>query len=75
MLQVYSSDSCGWCVKLKNYLKTKQVDYNEINVSASEENRRRLIETSGQSAVPVTVFDNGEVVIGFDKERLDSLLQ
>ncbi len=75
MLRVYSSDSCGWCVKLKNYLKSKQVDFNEINVSASEENRRRLIEASGQSAVPVTVFDSGEVVIGFDKEKLDTLLQ
>ena len=45
-----------------------------IDVSESRENYDKLVSVSGQTGIPVTVFDGGEVVIGFDKPRIDSLL-
>ena len=74
MIKVFSSDSCGWCTKLKAYLDSKRVEYDVIDVAESRENYDKLIEISGQTGIPVTVFDNGEVVIGFDKDKIDRLL-
>ncbi len=74
MIKVFSSDNCGWCTKVKAYLDSKRVEYDVIDVSESRENYDKLIEISGQTGIPVTVFDSGEVVIGFDKQRIDSIL-
>ncbi len=74
MIKVFSSDSCGWCTKVKSYLDSKRVEYDVIDVAESRENYDKLIEISGQTGIPVTVFDSGEVVIGFDKQRIDSIL-
>ena len=74
MIKVFSSDSCGYCTRLKAYLDSRRVEYDVIDVSESRENYDKLISISGQTGIPVTVFDGGEVVIGFDKPRIDSLL-
>lgn len=74
MIKVFSSDSCGYCTKLKAYLDSRRVEYDVIDVSEYRENYDKLISISGQTGIPVTVFDGGEVVIGFDKPRIDSLL-
>ena len=74
MIKVFSSDSCGYCTKLKAYLDSRRVEYDVIDVSESRGNYDKLISISGQTGIPVTVFDGGEVVIGFDKPRIDSLL-
>lgn len=74
MIKFFSSDSCGYCTKLKAYLDSRRVEYDVIDVSESRENYDKLVSVSGQTGIPVTVFDGGEVVIGFDKPRIDSLL-
>lgn len=74
MIKVFSSDSCGYCTKLKAYLDSRRVKYDVIDVTESRENYDKLIGVSGQTGIPVTVFDGGEVVIGFDKPKIDSLL-
>lgn len=74
MIKVFSSDSCGYCTKLKAYLDSRRVEYDVIDVSESRENYDKLISVSGQTGIPVTVFDGGEVVVGFDRQAIDSLL-
>lgn len=74
MIKVFSSDSCGYCTKLKAYLDSRRVEYDVIDVTESRENYDKLVSVSGQTGIPVTVFDGGEVVIGFDKPRIDRLL-
>ena len=74
MIKVFSSDNCGWCTKLKSYLDSKRIRYDVIDVNESRENYRRLVEVSGQTGIPVSVFDNGEVVVGFDKAKIDSII-
>ncbi|MBP1560595.1 MAG: NrdH-redoxin [Oscillospiraceae bacterium] len=75
MIKVFSSDSCGYCTKLKAYFDSKRIPYDVIDVSESRENYDKLIEVSGQTGIPVTVFDSGEVVVGFDKPKIDSILK
>lgn len=69
---VYSSDTCPYCVDAKDFLKTHNVDFEEKNVTQSEDARNELL-AKGYRGVPVIVVDEEEMV-GFDEERLTSLL-
>jgi hypothetical protein len=42
-------------------------------VLADPEARHRLVRLTGQMSIPVTVID-GEVVVGFDRARIEELL-
>jgi glutaredoxin 3 len=44
-----------------------------VNVAASAEARDDLVRRTGQMAVPVIIVD-AEVVVGFDRTRLEALL-
>lgn len=57
----------------KQYLKEKNFEFEEIDVSKNEEAAKEMIEKSGQMGVPVIEID-GEIVVGFDKEKIDKLL-
>ncbi len=73
MIKIYSSDDCGYCRELKAYLDKKGVKYDVADVKKSEENAKELYRISGQSAIPVSVID-GNVIIGFDRKKIDALL-
>ena len=72
-VQVYTTSSCPWCVKVKAYLKQHGVAFEEINVSTDPRAAQRMVARSGQQGVPQLDID-GHVVVGFDKRRIDSLL-
>lgn len=73
MVKVYSIPSCPWCKKAKTYLSSKGVDYVDINVEEDAEGRKRLLEISEGGSVPVLDI-NGNIVLGFDKEKIDEYL-
>lgn len=70
---VYTTNTCPWCVKVKDYLKENNVQYTEKNVSADRSAAKEMIDKSQQRGVPV-VDINGNIVVGFDKEQIDALL-
>ena len=55
------------------YLTKNNIQYQEIDVSENEKELEKMVAISGQMGVPV-IDINGDVVIGFDKERIDELL-
>ncbi|MDF2613304.1 MAG: glutaredoxin-like protein YruB-family [Clostridia bacterium] len=69
---IYTTNTCPWCDKTKEYLRANGVSYNEINVAKNKEAAMAMIQKSGQRAVPVLDVD-GSIIIGFDKSRLDKL--
>ena len=71
-VEVFSSNICKNCVDLKNYLKANNIEYTEYNISKDQEARKNLIQL-GYMSVPVTLID-GEHVLGFDRIRIDQLL-
>ena len=73
MIKVYTTDSCPWCVKAKNYLKSKNIAFEELNVAEDMDARQEMVEKSKQMGVPVLDI-NGTVVIGFDKPAIDTAL-
>ena len=74
MVKVYSTVICPYCVTLKEYLKEHDIEFEDIDVSVDEKARDEMIEKSGQMGVPV-VDINGEIVVGFDKEKISRLLK
>ncbi len=70
---IYSTPSCPFCYSLKEYLKEKNIPFEEIDVSKNEEKLKEMIKKSGQMGVPVLEY-NGNIVVGFDKEKIDKIL-
>jgi glutaredoxin len=52
----------------------KKVPFAEFNVAADRESARKMVEKTGQLAVPVIVVDDTDVVVGFYPAKLDELL-
>ena len=70
---VYSTPTCPYCTQVKEYLKSKSIAFNEHNVAADLEARNAMVQKSGQLGVPVVEVD-GQVVVGFNRKRLEELL-
>jgi glutaredoxin-like YruB-family protein len=73
MIQIYSTPTCHYCKVVKDYLTKNKIQYQELDVSSNLDNRKKMIEISGQMGVPVTIIDS-TVIVGFNKEKLDKLL-
>lgn len=69
---VFSSNTCPYCVKAKEYLDEKGVSYTEKNIQTDREARNELMKM-GHMGVPVILI-NGEEVVGFDRAKIDQLL-
>jgi glutaredoxin-like YruB-family protein len=73
MVKIYSTDWCPWCVKAKKYFNSKNIEFTELIVADDKENREEVFKVSGQRSVPV-IDINGEIVVGFDREKIDKVL-
>lgn len=70
---VYSTPSCSWCNALKRHLDKYGIRYRDIDVSKDQKAAETMVKRSGQQGVPQTDI-NGEVIVGFDKTRINTLL-
>ncbi|SHK75496.1 Glutaredoxin-like protein, YruB-family [Clostridium cavendishii DSM 21758] len=74
MIKVYTTNSCPWCVKAKQYLKSKDANFEELNVQTDMTAREEMVSKTRQMGVPVLDI-NGTVIIGFDKPAIDKALK
>jgi glutaredoxin-like YruB-family protein len=70
---VYTTPTCSWCTTVKRHLDENGVRYREVNVAADQKAAEEMVKKSGQQGVPQTEI-NGQIVVGFDKTRINSLL-
>ena len=49
---VYSSDYCPYCMRAKQLLSNKGVDFTEINVDGQREARAEMARKAGRTSVP-----------------------
>jgi glutaredoxin 3 len=70
---VYSTPTCPFCIRAKQFLKDNNVAFQDIDVSVNTEKAQEMIKRSGQMGVPVIDID-GQIVVGFDKEKLNEAL-
>lgn len=73
-VKVYSTQTCPWCIKVKDYLNDKGVTFEEVDVSQDREAAMEMVQKSGQRGVPV-VDINGTIIVGFDQKAIDELIK
>ena len=71
---VYSTPTCPHCTTLKNYLKGQKIQFRDINVAQDQKMAEAMVKKSGQQGVP-QIEINGRVVVGFNKPKIDELLE
>ncbi len=70
---VYSTPTCSWCNTLKGYLNKHHIRYRDVDVSRDQHAAEALVRRSGQQGVPQTEIE-GRFVVGFDKQKINTLL-
>jgi len=70
---VYSTSSCPYCQMAKEYLKSKNIEFEDVDVGSNMDRAMEMIRKSGQQGVPVLDI-KGKVIVGFNKPEIDSVL-
>jgi len=64
---------CPYCFTLKEFLKERNIEFEDIDISKDEKVKDEIIKRSGAIGAPIIEID-GEIVVGFDKEKIVKLL-
>jgi glutaredoxin 3 len=77
---VYTTEPCAFCARAKGLLKSRGVEFAEINLSKDLAGRAELARKTGMMSFPQVIID-GELIGGFtevqaaaESGRLDELL-
>ena len=73
-VKLYTTSTCTWCIKTKEFLNAYNIKYTELNVGIDNNARNEMFEKSGQFGVPV-VDINGIMIIGFDASAMKKALR
>lgn len=69
-ITVYTTEPCSFCIRVKQLLKQRGVDYAEINLSKDPEGRAQLVERTGMLSFPQVVV--GDEVLGGFRETVEA---
>jgi len=72
-VMVYSTPTCPFCIRVKQFLKDNNINFEDIDISENSDKAQEMMEKSGQMGVPVLDIE-GNIVVGFDKEKIKSSL-
>jgi len=72
-VRVYSTPTCPWCIRTKQFLNDNNIVFENIDVSTNQVAAQEVVQKSGQMGVPVLDI-NGEIIVGFDKEKIKTAL-
>ncbi len=70
---VFSTPSCPWCNRTKQYLREKGVRFKDVDVSRDRRAAEDMVRMTGQTGVPVILIGS-RAIVGFDKNRIDKYL-
>ena len=73
-VKIYTTPTCPHCKRAKEFLKEKNVEFEEINVAKNKEKAKEMVEKTGQRGVPVIEIGD-ETIIGFDQDGIEKALE
>lgn len=68
-VKVYSTPTCPWCKKTKQFLEENKIPYQNLDVASDKAARDEMVKKTGQLGVPVVDID-GDTLVGFDEKWL-----
>lgn len=77
---IFSTTTCPYCLMLKNYLKEKNINFEEKLIDSDDKAREEMLAVSGGfMGVPFTLIekDDGtkETIVGFDKGKFEEMFK
>ena len=72
-VKVFSTPTCPYCIKVKEFLKNNNIEFADLNVATNDSAREEMIDKSGQMGVPVVEINN-KIITGFDQEAITKAL-
>jgi glutaredoxin-like YruB-family protein len=72
-IRIYSTPTCPYCRKTKEFLKQNNIQFTDIDVSADKTAAEEMVKKSGQMGVPVLDID-GAIIIGADMQAIKKAL-
>ena len=73
-IKLYTTSSCTYCVKAKNWLRTNHIPFTEYNIERDPRRADEMVRKSGQSGVPV-IDVQGKIVVGFNQQAIERALR
>jgi len=73
-IEVFTTPSCPYCTKIKEWLEKNDYDYTEHNVAEDRDKAKEMIEETGQRGVPQT-FVGDKTVIGFQPDKIEKAIE
>ncbi len=73
-ITIYTTPTCPWCKKTKEFLKQKKTKYTEIDVSSNQKAAQEMVRKSKQMGVPVLDI-GGKIIVGFDPDEIARALK
>ncbi|MEE9193272.1 MAG: glutaredoxin 3 [Thermodesulfobacteriota bacterium] len=79
-VQIYTSNYCPYCIRAKQLLDSKGVEYNEVNLDKNPEKKLETMQMLNWRTVPIILIGD-ELIGGYDQlvslersKKLDELL-
>lgn len=73
-VKVYSTPTCPWCMKAKDWLKEHKVEFKNLDVSSDQKAADEMVMKSKQMGVPVLDID-GTIIVGFNEGKIKEALE
>jgi glutaredoxin-like YruB-family protein len=73
-ITLYGTSSCPWCHKTRDFLQSKKIKFNDVNVGEDQKAAKEMYKKSGQLGVPVLDI-NGTIIVGFDEPAIKKALK
>lgn len=68
-ITIYSTPTCYYCRKAKEFFKENNVEFTEVNVVQDQKTLDDFVKLTGKRSVPVFEI-NGELILGYDEDVL-----
>ena len=72
-VKVYSTPTCPYCIRAKQFLSDNNISFQNIDVSSDAKAADEMVKKSGQMWVPVLDIE-GQIIAGFDKQAISRAL-
>ncbi len=72
-MKIYTSPSCSHCQALKAYLKSKSIEFKEVDITIDQDAFSNAVTKSGRMEVPLIEYKD-KYLAGFNIKEIEELL-
>jgi glutaredoxin 3 len=68
-ITVYTTEPCSYCARVKGLLRSRGLEFTEVNLTRDPEGRAELVARTGMMTFPQVLLDS-QLVGGFNETRV-----